>query len=76
MNIVSTSTLQLWYRMVYVLYSGNLGLVRKLLRLGADPDSQDNAGKLNVDLFRRQPYLLIAQQELEKNFLPGCTFCT
>jgi len=23
---------------------GNLGLVRKLLRLGADPDSQDNAG--------------------------------
>ena len=26
------------------MFSGNIGLVRKLLRLGADPNSQDNAG--------------------------------
>ena len=26
------------------MFLGNIGLVRKLLRLGADPNSQDNAG--------------------------------
>ena len=30
-----------WVTSIFI---GNIGLVRKLLRLGADPNSQDNAG--------------------------------